>query len=104
MEKTQVQVIPAHPGFRLVINGDAKEEGLFVGEHVIAWRIETERLEGDRARRSEFITSVEPITSTGDAPGNYGGIMGPDGSIETLNGAYDNLEAAQAHYREHEHF
>ena len=87
-QKTQVAVIPAIPGFRLVVV-NWEEKDVSVWETVIAWRIETTTID-DRPHSDVF-----PLTSEGEGSGQYG-IQQPDGQIVFIGGMYNDMDDFKA--------
>ena len=89
-EKKQIHIIPASPGWRCV-HRDARE--LFVGDAVIAWRIETECI------RDKLVSYAYPIFANEEADPD--GFLLPDGRVESFDGNYPSLDEAQKAYIAH---
>ena len=76
LEKMDVEIIPANPGFLVVYEND--KEIFVVEDDVIAWKIEI----------YSRITDVTPITTSGTVSDNYIGIINSDGFVTTCDGTY----------------
>lgn len=87
-QKTQVTIIPANPGFRLVVV-DWEKKAVSAWETVIAWRIETTSIDG----RPHSV--VFPLTSEGEGCGQYG-VQQPDGQIVFIDGMYNDMDDFKA--------
>ncbi|WP_295851044.1 hypothetical protein [uncultured Xylophilus sp.] len=84
-ESAHFTIIPATPGYRIVYDGS---DGLFVSEHVIAWRIET--FEEEPGLHS----TTTPITVEGEPGLNWAGLLSPDGSVSWAEAEFSSLEEA----------
>lgn len=89
--KTEVTIIPALPGHRIVAVDFEKKE-VFTDIPIIAWRIETVRPEWADTHEPEYISHAYPISAQGDAISNQTAIMHPDGSIAHSDCYYDSIE------------
>jgi hypothetical protein len=85
-----VHVVPAAPGFRLVHRGD-EDMPLFLGETVIAWRIETYE-----AKDGTLFSTSYALTGSGEI--NSWGILEPTGAVaaadDSLHDTFDEASKA----------
>lgn len=92
MKPLSIQIVPAQPGFRTVIDlSDVKT--IELGEPVIAWRIETHSI----AQSDDVFTSCIAITVDGDAVANCIGVQNPDNTVTAFeDSTYASLVELQA--------
>ena len=85
MNQKIVHVIPAQPG-NFIVYQDGNQ--VFLGEEVIAWRIDTIWAEAI----SEYRSNCDPITVGGDPGNNCIGIKIPSGKLVSFGDEYDSIE------------
>lgn len=92
MKPLSIQIVPSQHGFSTVIDSN-DEKAIYLGEPVIAWRIETFSINDSH---SVFSTST-PITVDGDAVSNCIGVQNPDKTVTIFEGfTYPSLVEAQS--------
>ena len=84
-------VIPAAPGYFVIYASEGKLDTGWPAP-VIAWRIATERING------ELHSQSWPIVPDGEPASNYVALLRADGRVEMLDGLYGSLEEAAASY------
>lgn len=93
MDDRQVQIIPADSNWRCIYDVDGE---LYVGDALIAWRIETEV---KRSKSDELTSAVFGVSLTGNVEdaSNFFGYLRADGSVEVpFCRNYESLAEAQA--------
>jgi len=91
IENVSINIIPAQPGYRIVYE-DEDNKRFYIGEHIIAWRVETFKTHNFA---DSYISSCTPLTLMGDPSDNYFGVQNPDKSISTFDADYDSLSDLQ---------
>ena len=89
-KRSYIHVVATEPGWRAIYNDDS---GLYVGEAIIGWRIET--FDGDDVADPQ--SYVRGIGTAEQTASNCVGYQRPDGAIELmLDGIFESLAAAEA--------
>jgi len=87
-----IHVIQAQPGTFDIYEDDHR---LFIGDPIIAWRIETYKA----ISNDDLFSSNIPLTIGGDVASNSIGIQNPDKTIMIYNmGTFTSLEEAEINY------
>ena len=93
-QKTEATIIPALPGYYLVaVDRDKKQ--VEVSLPVLAWRVETWRVNHKDPFNVQYSSHVFPISAAGDACSNEVGVLHPNGVIVHSDGWSDSLEEMQ---------
>lgn len=93
-QKTEATIIPALPGYFLVaVYRDEKK--VEVSLPVVAWRVETWRVNHKDPFNVQYSSSMYPISANGDACSNEVGVLHPNGVIVHSDGWSDSLEEMQ---------
>lgn len=87
-----INIIPAQQGTFDVYEDDHR---LFIGDPIIAWRIETYKAKNN----DDLFSSNIPLTMGGDVASNSIGIQNPDKTITIYNlGTFTSLNEAEIEY------